>query len=471
MSRDQSALRQNFTPVIPADTPYSVALVGRTNVGKSTLFNRLTESRAAITHRESHLTRDRHIGPVSWNELTFNLVDTGGFDVTEEDEFGSYIKNQTDTAVEEADIILLVLERGVDLLPDDIELAKKARETKKPFYVIVNKCENNTNINIPDGLEKLGTDDVFYVSARSGNGTGDMLDALVDRLKSLPKKSSFKRAQTISPDSVQIAFVGEPNVGKSSLLNAILNDNRVIVSDVAHTTRTTQYVPFTFDNERFTLVDTAGLRKRAKRVTAAKKNKTIAEVLSARQVDAAILHADVVVLVIDITDDITSQNLRIAKKISDAGKGLIIAANKWDMLEEKTPSAPRELREKIYAYYPYLHWAPIVITSATEKRHVFDILKTAIAVTEERHKVIPHSGLVRFLEKLIKIHPPSRGKGVKHPRLIDLVQKRSDPPTFELVTEYLNLHPAYLKFMEKEMRKKFNFTGTPVHIQMRPIKN
>lgn len=469
MNRRSQHLRLEIPELIP--TPYQVTLVGRTNVGKSSLFNRLTETKIALVGSELHLTRDRQEGQVQWEGLTFSLVDTGGYDVTKHDKFGAEIKDQVERSIKTSQLILFVVEYGEALLPADREIARFLRSTGVPVMVVVNKADGGKKKFVTDDLGLLGFDKIYFVSARSGNGTGDLLDGVTNFLKTLPK-SKLKTVKSETPKALTLAFIGQPNVGKSSLINALLGDERVIVSPIAHTTRGSQFIRFSAYGHDYQLVDTAGLRKRASRERAARgKNKSQAERDSAFQTQAVIEQADVVILVMDSTKPLSGQDSRLAKLITDAGKCLVFAANKWDLLPNRQPTTPAEINAKIYAQYPYLHWAPIVLTSATTKKNLPELLNAARAAAEERSKVLPDTGLDRFLQQLIKKHLPSRGSGEGHPRLIKLTQVRNNPPTFEVLIEYLNLHPAYLRFMEKELRLKFGFVGTPIRVQMRPLKN
>lgn len=452
--------------IVPAAA--TVALVGRTNVGKSSLFNRLTEHQTALVSAEPHVTRDRHEGQVSWEHYTFNLFDTGGYDIPKNDPFAEDVRKQAEGAVAASDLVLFVIDQR-EVLPDDRSIAQWLRTMHVPVFLVVNKVERRHAATLSVDAAKLGFADVWFVSAKTGGGTGDLLDAVVSKLKSMRIKR-VPKAPPVNP--LSIAFVGQPNVGKSSLINALLGDERVIVSAVPHTTRASQVIYFEAGGKPYQLIDTAGLRKRANRLRAAnKKRASQIEVESADQTESIIELADVIILVVDATQPLFGQDSRIARLIVDAGKSLIIVANKWDLLPQKSASLPDKVRKNIYAYYPYLRWAPIVVVSAATRKNIFDILATAQEIALERAKEIPEKALDNFLKKLVKKHKPSRGKGTAHPRLLSLTQMRTNPPTFELLTEYLNLHPAYLRFLDKEMRAAFGFKGTPIKIQMRPLKN
>jgi len=448
------------------DSPYSVVLVGRTNVGKSTLFNRLTETELALASAEAHLTRDRQTAPITWRKFEFNLTDTGGWDVENDTPYGKEITQQVTNAIISASIVVLVVEHGKPH-PVDRKLAIWLREKGKKVIVVANKADHGRRGIDPDALE-LGYE-VFPVSALSGAGTGDVLDALVSELQQTPVTATIGDIPRGRP--ISVVFLGRPNVGKSSLVNALLGEQRVIVSEHAHTTRTAQIIPFAYGTQAFQLIDTAGLRKRAKANATAEKSSSYAEVMSAQQTEAAVRIADVVGLVVDITQPLATQDSRLAEIAVKWGKSLIIIGNKWDALHERGPQIPTRIKANIYAHYPYLTWAPIVLTSAISGHRITDILETAIIAWKERFRTLPDQACDRFLQQMIKRHPPSRGKGVHHPRLLSFIQLRSDPPTFELLTEYFNLAPAYLRFMEKELRAKFGFTGTPIRIHMRPLIN
>ncbi|MFH1145594.1 MAG: ribosome biogenesis GTPase Der [bacterium] len=446
----------------------TVTLIGRTNVGKSTLFNRLAGGRPALTASEAHLTRDCQRQTISWNNYDFDLVDTGGLDVDKNDPVGPQVKAQAEHALANADLLLFVLEAGTDLLPADMEIVRKARSSGKRMAVVINKTDKGKKRNVPSEVLRLGFGDPLFVSSLSGVGTGDLLDGIVDILKTLPKKKDKITASETPP--ITLAFIGKPNVGKSSLTNALLGEERIIVSPIPHTTRTSQFIPLSFQGKDFIVVDTAGLRKQAKTRQAKERLHTMAETLAVRQAKAVVEQADVIGLVIDSSEGLAVQDSHLAQLVTDAGKSLLIIATKWDLVMDKQPDTPNRYRELIYGHYPYLSWVPIVFASGKTKKGVTDILTTASQVAEERHKELPESATDRFLSFVVKKHRPSRGKGVKQPRIIKFKQVENDPPTFELVSEYLNIHPSYLRFLEKQLRVKFGFTGTPIHIKLRALK-
>lgn len=438
-----------------------VALIGQTNVGKSSLFNRLIGQQKAIVSPIPGTTRDRNFGVCDWQGFDFTLIDTGGLDIKQASVIERDVVRQAKLAAEKADLILLVLDVTIGLLPQDKELVVKLRKQKKPFLVIINKCDSPRLRHLAfaefSGLAKT----IWPVSAVNGTGTGDLLDEVV---KELSKSPSFKKAAEQDPELLtKVAIMGRPNVGKSTLLNALMGEEFVIVSDIPHTTREPQDTLMTHKDRLILLIDTAGVRKKAR------VRKGVEEAAVERGLKA--LHsADVAVLMLEADQPITVQDKHLANEIVEAGASVIIVFNKWDLLSSDE-KIPKKFQQKVEFELPFIKWAPIVFVSAQKKRNVFDILDLALELKETRQKFVEEKALEKFLKDTIKLQKPAAAKGPKPPRLLGLKQIDTSPPYFELIADYRQLVPrAYLKFIERRLREKFGFKGTPIKIKVRGIK-
>jgi GTP-binding protein len=438
-----------------------VAIVGRTNVGKSTLWNRLTESGRAVVSKEEHTTRDRNFGRVIWRGASFGLVDTGGMD-TESDEIGEGIRRQAELAIKDADLVLFVVDARTGILPQDRKLARELLHMKKPVWLVSNKV---------DTLKYLpqGTDETLYslamgaphpTSAATGLGVGDLLDEIYIELEHLGKSPALSEEER----RLKLVIVGRPNVGKSSLVNAILGEERVIVSAIAHTTREPQDTEFMFDDKPVTIIDTAGMRTRSK------IQKGVERAGIDRNLEA-IEHADVALLVFDATQDPTSQDRHLAGMLQDSSKGLVLVANKWDLVPEKETGSTKEYEALIRQLFPFLNWAPMVFVSAKTGQRASSLVERAFDVQEERYRHIDYNAVNRLLKACIKKMRPLASYGPKSPRIYDAAQVSHAPPTF-LITVHgdkENLHPNWLKFFEKHLREKFGFIGTPIAVRVRHL--
>ncbi len=438
-----------------------VAIVGRTNVGKSTLWNRLTESGRAVVSEEEHTTRDRNFGRVLWRAGTFGLVDTGGMD-TGADEIGEGIRRQAALAIKDADLVLFVVDARSGILPQDRKLAREVLKTKKPVWLVANKV---------DTLKYLpqGTDEELYtlamgvphpVSAATGLGVGDLLDEVTVELDRLGKPP----VPAEDHPSLRLVLVGRPNVGKSSLVNAILGEERVIVSPIAHTTREPQDTEFEFDGKPVTIVDTAGMRTRSK------VEKGVERAGVERNLEA-VERADVALLVFDATQDPTAQDRHLAGMLQEANKGLVLVANKWDLVPQKETGTPKEYEALIRQLFPFLNWAPMVFVSAKTGQRTSKLVELALQVQEERYRHIDYNAVNRLLKATIKKMRPLASYGPKSPRIYDAAQVGHAPPTFLITVhgEKENLHPNWLKFFEKRLREKFGFVGTPIAVKVRHL--
>ena len=433
-----------------------VAIVGRPNVGKSTLFNRLTQSRRAIVDETAGTTRDRQYGKVDWNGREFSIIDTGGWVVNSEDIFEGEINKQVHLAIEQADEILFVVDamNGVTDLDDSV--AQILRRSKKPVILVANKVDSNDWLyNVPE-LYSLGLGDPYSVSAVSGFGTGDLLDEVV---KKLPEVDSDEQARLEALP--KFAIVGRPNAGKSSLINAFIGEDRHIVTDIAGTTRDSIYTRYNKYGFDFYLVDTAGIRKKNK------VNEDI-EYYSVIRSVRAIEAADVCILMIDATRGIESQDANIFSLIQRNKKGLVVCINKWDLVEDKSQEAISHFEAAVRERFAPFTDFPIIFGSAITKQRIHKVLETAVAVYENRQRQIPTARLNEVMLDAIAAYPPpaNKGKFVKIKYVTQLKEQRI--PTFVF---FCNLpqwvKEPYRRYLENKIRANWDFSGTPVNIYMR----
>lgn len=432
-----------------------VAIVGRPNVGKSTLFNRLTQTRSAIVDDTSGTTRDRQYGKYDWCGREFSVVDTGGWVVNSEDIFEEEINKQVSIAIEEADVILFMVDitNGVTDLDDHV--AAILRRAKKPVILVTNKAENNDSIYAEAEFYSLGLGDPFSISAMTGSGTGDLLDEITKRIP-----EDTKEDETLE-QLPRFAIVGRPNAGKSSIINSFIGEERNIVTEIAGTTRDsiyTHYNKFGFD---FYLVDTAGIRKKGK------VNEDI-EYYSVIRSIRAIEHSDVCILMIDATRGIESQDVNIFSLINKNKKGLVVCVNKWDLVENKSQVAIKHFEETIRKRLAPFSDFPIIFGSALTKQRIHKVLEEAVKVYENRQRTVPTSKLNEVMQEAIAAYPPPaiKGKYVKIKYITML--KGAVVPTFIF---FCNLpqwvKEPYRRYLENKIRDNWNFSGTPINIFMR----
>ncbi len=428
-----------------------LAIVGRPNVGKSTFFNRLTESRQAIVEETSGVTRDRHYGHSDWNGVTFSVIDTGGYVVGSDDIFEEEIRKQVTLAIEEADVIAFVVDVKDGLTTLDKEVANVLRRTKKKVFVIANKVDNPTRLGDAAEFYGLGLDEVYSISSINGSGTGDLLDEIV--------KEFDKKVEEKLPDLPRFAVIGRPNVGKSSLVNALLGDERNIVTPVAGTTRDSIYTRYNSFGFEFLLVDTAGVRKKSK----VREN---IEFYSVMRSIRAIENSDVCMLMIDATEGFESQDVNIFQLIQRNRKGVVIIINKWDLVEKET-NTHKDFEEMIRAKIAPFNDVPIIFTSVPKKQRIHKALETATTVYKNKARSISTSKLNELLLPIIHRTPPPATKG-KYIKIKYITQLKTSFPAFVF---FCNL-PQYVKdpykrFIENQLRKNFDFTGVPVQIFFR----
>ncbi len=428
-----------------------VAIVGRPNVGKSTLFNRLTESRKAIVDEVSGVTRDRQYGKSLWNGREFSVVDTGGYAINTEDVFEEEIRKQVIIAIEEADSIIFLVDVQNGITDLDLEVAQLLRRVKKPVLLAVNKIDHSNLTYEAQEFYKLGLGNLYLLSAMNGSGTGELLDDLVAGFK--------KDDQDEESETPRFAIVGRPNVGKSSLINALIGSERNIVTPIAGTTRDTiytRYHKFGFD---FEMIDTAGLRKKSRQMDDI-------EFYSVLRTIRAIENSDVCLLMIDAERGVESQDMNIFHQIVKNRKGVVILVNKWDLIEKQNDTAKayqKAIEEKIAPFND----VPILFISATEKQRIHKALETAVEVFHNRRKKVPTSKLNEvMLEAIEQFSPPSvKGKFIKIKYVTQLPNYAPAFAFFCNLPQYIR--EPYKRYLENRLREHFNFSGVPIQIFFR----
>lgn len=442
----------------------SIALVGRTNVGKSTMFNRLTETHKAIVSDVAGTTRDRIEGDCLWRGKIVKLVDTGGLDVERTSQIEDDVIRQAHLAMKLADVIFLVLDAKVGPLPQDRELAQELARSGKRVLVVANKTEGAAAVadvtNSPEW--RLGAlPHAMAVSAIKGTGLGDLLDEAYRLLKA----DGREPAEISQVKPVRVAVIGQPNVGKSSILNAILGEERFIVSPIAHTTRDPNDVQVEVGDRTYVLVDTAGIRKMHK-----VREKGGLERASVERARKLLLRTDLVLLVIDASQSLAAQERTLAGMVAASNVGVIVVVNKWDLVPNKTPSSTAEYTRYLHRQIPFISWAPVVFISAKTSQRVNELFDLIDQVETNRHMAVTEEELDAFLRAATKRHLPARGKGPSHPKVLGLVQTAVAPPTFHLTIKSKQtdvLHPSYLRYLENRLREHFGYKGSPIEIRIK----
>lgn len=431
-----------------------VAIVGRPNVGKSTLFNRLTKSRRAIVAEEAGTTRDRQYGKCDWEGREFSVIDTGGWVVNSDDVFEAEIKRQVALAIEEADVILFVVDLLNGVTDYDEEVANLLRRGKKPVVLVTNKADTYEFQYQAAEFYSLGLGEPFVISALNGLGSGDLLDELIKHFKE-------DTVEELDDELPRFAVVGRPNAGKSSIINAFLDDERSIVTEIAGTTRDSIYTRFNKFSYDFYLVDTAGIRKKAK------VNEDL-EYYSVIRSIRAIENSDVCILMLDATRGIESQDLNIFSIVQKNKKGLVVCVNKWDLVEEKEAKDikgfEKSIRDRLAPFTDF----PIIFTSTVTKQRIFKVIETAVHVFENKKRKVPTAKLNEFMLPLIERYPPPalKGKYIKIKYVTQL--PGTQVPTFVF---FANL-PQYVKepyrrYLENRIREEYDFEGTPIQLFIR----
>lgn len=432
---------------------YTVAIVGRPNVGKSTFFNRLLEQRKAIVDDISGVTRDRQYGVSDWNGKSFNVIDTGGFVNDSEDVFEIEIAKQVKIAIDEADAIVFMVEVETGVTVLDEVMADMLRLSKKPVYLAVNKVDNHKRELESAEFYSLGFETFYNISSVSGTGTGELLDAVTEPL---PLDAEEETEQTTVP---KFAIIGQPNVGKSSLLNALIGQERTIVSDIAGTTRDTIHTHYNLFNKEFVLIDTAGIRKK-------NKDKDDLEFYSIIRAIKAMDEADVCLLVIDAEKGITAQDVNIFSLATRKGKGIVVLVNKWDLVEKETNTArdyEAQLKRKIAPFTD----VPVIFISAKDKVRIFKAIEIGLQVFESKSRRIPTSKLNEIMLKAVENYhaPVVRGHTVK---IKYIMQLPTHVPSFAFFTNFPDdIKTPYKNYLENQLRKEFDFCGVPVRIFFR----
>jgi GTP-binding protein len=445
----------------PSRRDRSVALVGRANTGKSTLFNRLIEEERAVVTPIAGTTRDVNVAAAIWRGVPMIISDTVGLDIDSTSEVEEQALERALGAARDAAVIVQIVDGQVGLTPFDKQITKFLRSFHKPLLVAVNKVDSPKIRGKVDPAFFQLHDDVMILSAIQGSGVGDLLDRLTCLLPSAD-------ATEEDPDEIRLALVGRPNVGKSSLFNVLIGEERSIVSEQPHTTRDTQDAVVLFDHHKIRLVDTAGMRKRGHvGKTAMAAAGGVIERESVKRSLIAIQRADVIGLVLNIREAIHAQDRHLAETILNYRKSLFLIANQWDLIPQKNTETIHRYTEYLQAQLPFLTWAPILFTSATKKIRVREILELAVHLHRERHREISDSDAKMFIQSVISKKAPLQKKGVQHPRIIRFRQTRNNPPMFLLrVAGNQELHPSYLRFLEHQLREQFGFLGTPLTIRL-----
>jgi GTPase len=431
---------------------FTVAITGRPNVGKSTLFNRLLEQRKAIVDDQSGVTRDRQYGVADWNGKNFNIIDTGGFVPESDDVFEQEIKKQVLIAVDEANVIVFMTDTATGITNLDESMADLLRRSVKPVFLVVNKVDNSDRLLEAAEFYSLGFDHIFFISAMSGSGTGELLDAITGLMPNTEEEESGSALP-------KFAIIGQPNVGKSSLLNALVGSERTIVSEIAGTTRDSIHTHYKLFQKEFILIDTAGIRRKTK------VNEDL-EFYSVIRAIKAMDEADVCLLLLDAEKGLTAQDLNIFSLAVKKGKGLVVAVNKWDLVDKETNTS-RDYESKLKERFAPFTDLPIIFISAKEKTRIFKVIESALEVFENRSRKIPTSKLNDVMLKAVENYhaPVVRGNAIK----IKYVSQLPTPvPSFAFFSNYPDdIKQPYRNYLENQMRKSFQLEGVPIRIYFR----
>lgn len=447
-----------------------VVICGRTNVGKSTLFNCLTEKRQALISKIAGTTRDSNLGLVEWAGADFSLVDTAGLidaralgdKIISDIDIDSQTQKQAKGYLDRANLILFLVDTKAGLLAEDTSLAAGLRKNKKyhdKTWLVANKVDSFKLAGETAEFNRLGLGQPHIISAANGLGTGDLLDLIIKKIGKKSKKS--KIMEDPAKPAINVCIIGKPNVGKSSLLNAILGYERVIVSPIPHTTREPQDTKIIYQEEKITLVDTAGIARRSRQAEGFEKYGIIKSL-------TALEKANIALLVIDISEAITHQDAKLIQEIVDRGISLIFIANKWDQVKERDT---KKWSAILYDKLPFATWAPVQFISAKTGEKVSKVLDLVVAVANQRRLALSESQCEKFMKAVVKIHKPAKGSGTRAPHLYEFVQYKSDPPAFSLrIGPNDDLHFSYVRFMENRLRERHGFLGTPLRIKVVKFK-
>ena len=433
---------------------FTVAITGRPNVGKSTFFNRLLEQRKAIVDDVSGVTRDRQYGVAEWVGKSFNLIDTGGFVPRSEDVFEREIAKQVHIAIDEANAIIFMVDASTGITHLDESMAELLRRSHKPVLLAVNKVDNHSRLMEASEFYSLGFEHIFFISSISGSGSGELLDAVVALMP-----EATPAPETPGTEIPKFAIIGQPNVGKSSLLNALIGEERTIVSDIAGTTRDTIHTHYNLYNKEFVLIDTAGIRRKT-------KVHEDLEFYSVIRAIKAMDEADICLLLLDAGKGITAQDLAIYSLAVKKGKGIVVLVNKWDLVEKATNTArdyEKELKNRLAPFND----VPILFISVKDKQRIFKSIEAALEVYENKHRKVVTSKLNEVMLKAIEsYHPPVvRGNAVK---IKYITQLPTHTPSFAFFCNYPDdIKAPYRNYLENKLRENFNFSGVPVRLFFR----
>ena len=433
---------------------YTVAIVGRPNVGKSTFFNRMLEHRKAIVDDVSGVTRDRQYGMTDWNGKQFNVIDTGGFVSGSEDVFEREIAKQVKIAIDEANAVVFMVDVTTGITHLDEAMAELLRRATKPVYLVVNKVDNGQRELEAAEFYSMGFDHNFFISSISGSGTGELLDMITSAIA--PEETEEVRREDGLP---KFAIIGQPNVGKSSLLNALIGQERTIVSDIAGTTRDTIHTHYKLFQKDFILIDTAGIRKK-------NKEKDDLEFYSVIRAIRAMDEADVCLLLLDAAKGITGQDVSIFSLAARKGKGVVVLVNKWDLIEKETNTA-RDYEKNLKMKLAPFTDVPVLFVSVKDKTRIFKAIETALEVFDNKQRKIPTSQLNEVMLKAVQVYhaPVVRGNTVKIKYVTQLL---THVPSFAFFTNYPDdIKQPYKNYLENQLRTQFNFKGVPVRIFFR----
>lgn len=440
----------------------TVAIVGRVNVGKSTLFNCITNTRHALVSKIAGTTRTRNVAHATWRGRDFILVDTGGLTFTDDIPLEKEIIEQTELGINQADLIIFVTDIKEGVLPQEKELAKLIQKKKKPVLLVCNKADKPSSADDVHSPEwrKLALGAPVAISAQIGTGVGDLLDTVYSYLNKLTHRP--KVAKSFEP--LKVTLVGKPNVGKSSLFNKLIGEDRVIVSNMPHTTREPHDTLVQIDDKFILFVDTAGIRRKTK------VSGELEQIGIGKSIES-IKRADIVLLLLDATEPITDQDQQLAGLLREQTKSVIIVVNKWDRADDNDDEFRNTVKETIYAKFPHLNYAPIVFVSAKSGYRIHQIFPMIERAALEQRIFIEEEELNKFMAALVKKHLPSRGKGVNHPKITGLHQLPANFPVFEMfIKSKTSIHYSYVHYVINRLREKYSFYAAPIIIKLTKMR-